>query len=161
LTTENHKLFSYLLFIHNKRLRNKFNKIDWKFFKYNSYLRFTKRRSFISCLELYFNNGIQYATSPGSKARLLERYNHIKCCTIQLPSKEVKLFSFNATCNSTPLLLKNRNKLLFDSKRYNRSKGFGPKVRGVAMNAIDHPHGGKTKSIKFPKTPWGLPTKLK
>jgi ribosomal protein L2 len=29
------------------------------------------------------------------------------------------------------------------------------------MNAIDHPHGGKTKSIKFPKTPWGLPTKLK
>jgi ribosomal protein L2 len=30
---------------------------------------------------------------------------------------------------------------------------MAPTVRGVAMNAIDHPHGGKTKSIKYPKTP--------
>jgi ribosomal protein L2 len=29
------------------------------------------------------------------------------------------------------------------------------------MNAVDHPHGGRTKSIKTPLTPWGFPTKKK
>lgn len=33
--------------------------------------------------------------------------------------------------------------------------------RGVAMNSIDHPHGGNSNSIKLHKTPWGLPTKKK
>jgi hypothetical protein len=39
--------------------------------------------------------------------------------------------------------------------------GQRPKVRGVAMNPVDHPHGGRTKSIRLPKTPWGKVTKLK
>jgi large subunit ribosomal protein L2 len=34
-------------------------------------------------------------------------------------------------------------------------------VRGVAMNPVDHPHGGRAKSIKYPRTPWGLTTKYK
>jgi len=40
--------------------------------------------------------------------------------------------------------------------------GRRPKVRGVAMNPIDHPHGGgegKTSSGRHPVTPWGVPTK--
>ena len=34
--------------------------------------------------------------------------------------------------------------------------GFRPKVRGIAKNPVDHPHGGRTNSIKSPRTPWGL-----
>jgi large subunit ribosomal protein L2 len=34
-------------------------------------------------------------------------------------------------------------------------------VRGVAMNAVDHPHGGRTKSLRYPQTPWGKSTKGK
>lgn len=42
-----------------------------------------------------------------------------------------------------------------------RLLGFKPTVRGVAKNPVDHPHGGTTKSIKFPRTPWGFATKKK
>ena len=35
----------------------------------------------------------------------------------------------------------------------NRLKGKRPSVRGIAMNPVDHPHGGRTKSIKYPQTP--------
>jgi ribosomal protein L2 len=34
-------------------------------------------------------------------------------------------------------------------------------VRGVAMNPTDHPHGGRAKSIKYQRTPWGKTTKFK
>jgi large subunit ribosomal protein L2 len=42
-------------------------------------------------------------------------------------------------------------------------KVYGKKsiVRGVAMNPVDHPHGGRTKSIRYPRTPWGKTTKFK
>ena len=44
---------------------------------------------------------------------------------------------------------------------YWRSFGIKSLVRGVAMNPVDHPHGGRTKSIKYPQTPWGKTTKFK
>jgi large subunit ribosomal protein L2 len=44
---------------------------------------------------------------------------------------------------------------------YWRSFGFKSLVRGVAMNPVDHPHGGRTKSVKYQRTPWGKTTKFK
>lgn len=44
---------------------------------------------------------------------------------------------------------------------YWRNRGWRPTVRGVAMNPVDHPHGGRTKTIRLPLTPWGLVTKKK
>ena len=44
----------------------------------------------------------------------------------------------------------------------NRWRGRRPKVRGVAMNPVDHPHGGgegKTSGGRHPVSPWGMPTK--
>jgi large subunit ribosomal protein L2 len=46
----------------------------------------------------------------------------------------------------------------------NRWKGWRPSVRGVAMNPVDHPHGGgegRTSGGRHPVTPWGKPTKGK
>ena len=46
----------------------------------------------------------------------------------------------------------------------NRWKGWRPTVRGVAMNPVDHPHGGgegRTSGGRHPVTPWGVPTKGK
>ena len=37
--------------------------------------------------------------------------------------------------------------------------GLSPRVRGVAMNPNDHPHGGRTKAVKYPRTPWGKTTR--
>ncbi len=44
---------------------------------------------------------------------------------------------------------------------YWRSFGVKSLVRGVAMNPVDHPNGGRTKAIKYPRTPWGKTTKYK
>ena len=41
----------------------------------------------------------------------------------------------------------------------NRNKGRRPVVRGIAMNPVDHPHGGRTNGGRPSVTPWGLPTK--
>lgn len=47
------------------------------------------------------------------------------------------------------------NSLFKRSERagYARLTGARPKVRGVAMNPVDHPHGGRTKSIRLPRSP--------
>jgi large subunit ribosomal protein L2 len=44
---------------------------------------------------------------------------------------------------------------------YWRSFGVKPIVRGVAMNPVDHPHGGRTKAVRYQRTPWGHTTKYK
>jgi large subunit ribosomal protein L2 len=44
---------------------------------------------------------------------------------------------------------------------YWRSFGLKSIVRGVAMNPVDHPHGGRTKAIRYQRTPWGKTTKYK
>jgi large subunit ribosomal protein L2 len=57
----------------------------------------------------------------------------------------------------------NKNKKIGKAGR-NRWKGKRPSVRGVAMNPVDHPHGGgegKTSGGRHPVTPWGVPTKGK
>jgi large subunit ribosomal protein L2 len=41
----------------------------------------------------------------------------------------------------------------------NRNLGRRPIVRGIAMNPVDHPHGGRTNGGRPSVTPWGLPTK--
>ena len=43
----------------------------------------------------------------------------------------------------------------------NRLKGIRPSVRGIAMNPVDHPHGGRSNKGMIQVTPWGLPTKGK
>jgi large subunit ribosomal protein L2 len=40
-----------------------------------------------------------------------------------------------------------------------RYRGIRPSVRGIAMNPVDHPHGGRTNGGRPSVTPWGLPTK--
>jgi len=43
----------------------------------------------------------------------------------------------------------------------NRLLGIRPSVRGIAMNPVDHPHGGRTNGGMIPVTPWGIPTRGK
>ena len=66
-------------------------------------------------------------------------------------------------CNQEILNLDNKNIKLAKAGR-SRWLGRRPSVRGVAMNPIDHPHGGgegKTSGGRHPVTPWGKPTKGK
>jgi large subunit ribosomal protein L2 len=57
--------------------------------------------------------------------------------------------------------LKNKRLVTNTKSGYWRNFGLKPHVRGVARNPVDHPHGGRAKSIKYPRTPWGKTTKFK
>jgi len=115
----------------------------------------------ISLIELFPNKGVQYIRSTGSHGIILKMDLRSKRSIIKLPSGVKKFFSTFSICslNSTALPT---NKL-FKNKKAGFKKKFGFKsiVRGVAMNPIDHPHGGRTKAIKYPRTPWGKTTKFK
>lgn len=115
----------------------------------------------ISNLELNSRLGAQYARAAGSASKALSKNTNTHTVLIRLPSGVRKVFSlYNTAVKGTSSL--HLKKYVGSTKSgYWRSLGHKPRVRGVAMNPIDHPHGGRTKSIKYPRTPWGLTTKFK
>lgn len=126
-----------------------------------SLLLMLKKNTPVSLLELYPLRGVQYVRSPGSKATILKMDTRTGYSLVRLPSGIKKIFSiFSLTSPGLPnLAAKNKyGSLKAGTKvRY----GLKPRVRGVAMNPVDHPHGGRTKAIKYPRTPWGKTTKYK
>lgn len=102
-----------------------------------------------------------------SKSRVIGINAKFRYFILLLPSKTKKIFYFISSCllinsNDDVSLEKLNRKVFFQNKAGTSiNKGFKSKVRGVAMNPVDHPHGGRTKTIKLPRTPWGLVTKKK
>jgi len=74
---------------------------------------------------------------------------------IELPSKKYKIIS--SFCMVTLGRASNmlHNKEFFSKAGFSRNLNFKSKVRGIAMNPVDHPHGGRTKSNSPELTPWG------
>ncbi|XAO72536.1 MAG: 50S ribosomal protein L2 [Candidatus Vidania fulgoroideorum] len=114
----------------------------------------------ISCIENTPNNGAVYCRSAGTYAKIISKSK--KECIVKLQSGKLK--KINNKCNAVIGQIGNYN---FNLKKIgkagtNRLKGIRPTVRGVAMNPIDHPHGGgegKTSTKRNPTTPWGKKTK--
>ena len=79
--------------------------------------------------------------------------------TVKLPSGELR--KFNENCRATIGIVSNsdHSKTIIGSAGYNRLLGKRPIVRGVAMNPIDHPHGGDTSGGRPSASPWGRLTK--
>lgn len=100
-----------------------------------------------------------YARAAGTHVQLINVIK--KEAKILLPSGEEKTVS----SNFFGTLGKVSNQSFFlrclGKAGKNRSKGRRPIVRGVAMNPVDHPHGGRTNGGRPSVTPWGFPTKLK
>ena len=110
-------------------------------------------------LELIPLQGGKLIRSAGCYGVILARFE--RYVTIKLPSKEIKLI--NSKCFATIGQLTNVDFFLKNFKKAGckRWLGIRPSVRGSAMNAVDHPHGGgKGKASigkKKPFTPWGKP----
>lgn len=121
----------------------------------------TKAFRKVSNLELMPGRGIQYVRSAGTFAKItkFDRENHV--ALVKLPSGVRKFFSSYTVLMRGPSALKLKRKMANTKSGFWRSYGLKPKVRGVARNPVDHPHGGRTKSIKYPRTPWGKTTKFK
>lgn len=116
----------------------------------------------LSFLELWPLKGIQYVRSFGSKSRIIKLDTRTGLSLIKLPSGLQKTFSiFSLASNGRANLYILKKNFKNTKSGFWRKKGFKPTVRGVAMNPVDHPHGGRTNSIKYPRTPWGKTTKFK
>lgn len=124
-------------------------------------LVYVKRLSKVSLVELYPGSGIQYIRSAGTFARLIKTDLHFHTAVLQLPSGVRKTFSLYSLASLGAVSLRSKRLTANTKSGYWRSYGVKPHVRGIARNPVDHPHGGRTKSIKYPRTPWGKTTKFK
>ena len=102
----------------------------------------------------------QLARSAGAVAQLVDREG--KYARVNMPSGEVRLLLVG--CLATIGQVGNVDHANISIGKAGRSRWLGrrPKVRGVAMNPHDHPHGGgegKSSGGRHPVTPWGVPTK--
>jgi large subunit ribosomal protein L2 len=111
-------------------------------------------------IELNLGRGGQMARSAGTSATVVAKEGLY--VTVRLPSGEMRMV--NERCYATVGELGNKDHMNVSLGKAGRSRWLGkrPKVRGTAMNPVDHPHGGgegKTKGGRHPVTPWGQPTK--
>jgi large subunit ribosomal protein L2 len=111
-------------------------------------------------IELKIGKGAQLARSAGTFAQLMSKEG--KYSQVKLPSGEVRLVLQD--CYATIGQVGNSDHENINIGKAGRSRWLGkrPKVRGVAMNPVDHPHGGgegRTSGGRHPVTPWGIPTK--
>ena len=118
--------------------------------------------SLVHNIELKPGKGGQMIRSAGSSASIVGKDSGYTL--LKLRSGEVRLVL--STCYATIGVLSNADQknINIGKAGRNRWKGKRPHVRGVAMNPIDHPHGGgegKTSGGRHPVTPWGKPTKGK
>jgi len=115
---------------------------------------------FVHNVELMPGKGGQMVRTAGAYAQVMAHDNGFT--TLKLPSGEVRLVSDQ--CMATIGQVGNRAYEQIVSGKAGRSRWLGrrPKVRGVVMNPVDHPHGGgegKTSGGRHPVSPWGTPTK--
>lgn len=116
--------------------------------------------SVIHCIELKPGKGAQVGRSAGAAIQLLAREGAY--VTLRLRSGEVR--KVLADCRATIGEVGNseHNLASLGKAGAQRWRGVRPTVRGVAMNPVDHPHGGgegRTSGGRHPVTPWGVSTK--
>jgi len=111
-------------------------------------------------VELQIGRGGQVVRSAGAYAQVMAKEG--ERVTLRMPSGEVRMVHRN--CYATIGEVGNSEHENIVSGKAGRTRWLGrrPKVRGVAMNPVDHPHGGgegRTSGGRHPSTPWGKPTK--
>jgi large subunit ribosomal protein L2 len=111
----------------------------------------------IYAIEINPGKGAQMVRSAGTKAQLMAKEGDY--AQVRLPSGEVRRFRLEATAALGVVGNVQHQNIKIGSAGRNRRKGIRPSVRGVVMNAADHPHGGgdggRHGAGKAPRTPWG------
>ncbi|WDD98754.1 50S ribosomal protein L2 [Thalassomonas actiniarum] len=123
-------------------------------------LRNTPLGSVVHAIELKPGKGAQIARAAGTYAQLVAKDGAY--VTLRLRSGEMR--KVEADCRATLGEIGNAEHMLrsLGKAGASRWRGVRPTVRGVAMNPVDHPHGGgegKTSGGRHPVSPWGVPTK--
>lgn len=138
-----------------------------KYFKpgYAMPLRHIPDKAVVCCVECEPGNGAQFVRSAGTYAKILNKNGTRKgYALLQLCSQELRLF--NLDCMATLGRVSNAvwARINWGKAGYRRQLGWRPAVKGVSMNAVDHPHGGGTKHKRTRSphgggahTKWGKP----
>tara|TARA_Y100000994_G_scaffold79568_1_gene65610 strand:+ start:953 stop:1786 length:834 start_codon:yes stop_codon:yes gene_type:complete len=126
----------------------------------NTCLKYIPEGLLVHNIELKPLRGAQLARSAGTYAKIMAKENNM--VTIKLPSGEMRMVHEN--CQATIGVVGNKNHENIKIGKAGRSRWLGrrPKVRGVVMNPVDHPHGGgegRTSGGRHPVSPWGTPAK--
>jgi large subunit ribosomal protein L2 len=114
----------------------------------------------VHAVELVPGKGAQLARSAGVSVQIMAKENGF--ATLKMPSSEIRMVPDG--CMATVGQVGNtehENLTIGNAGRW-RHKGFRSQVRGTAMNAVDHPHGGgrgKSKGHNQPRSPWNQPAK--
>jgi len=112
-------------------------------------------------IELTKGKGAQIVRGAGSSAVIMAKENGL--AHVKLPSSEIRLISLD--CHATIGQVSNIEHEAISIGKAGRKRWMGirPTVRGLAMNPVDHPHGGgegkSGQGNPHPTTPWGKPTK--
>ncbi len=111
----------------------------------------------IYAIEIQIGKGAQMVRSAGTKAQLMAKEGDY--AMVRMPSGEVRRFRLECTAAIGVVGNVQHQNVKIGSAGRNRRKGIRPSVRGIAMNAVDHPHGGGDGGAhgvgRTPKTPWG------
>ena len=111
-------------------------------------------------IELKPGKGAQMARSAGTYARIMA--NEAGMVTLKLPSGEMRMVPEKCIATIGIVGNKSHENIIIGKAGRSRWMGKRPKVRGVVMNPVDHPHGGgegRTSGGRHPVSPWGMPTK--
>jgi large subunit ribosomal protein L2 len=112
----------------------------------------------VHAIELRPGGGAKLARSAGSGAQLLAKEG--KYATLRMPSGEMRLVDLRCRATVGEVGNAEQSNINWGKAGRMRWKNRRPTVRGVAMNPIDHPHGGgegKTSGGRHPTSPWGKP----
>jgi large subunit ribosomal protein L2 len=114
----------------------------------------------VHCVEMKPGKGGQLARSAGSSVQIVAREGAY--VTMRLRSGEMRKVHVNCRATIGEVGNDEHNLRKIGKAGAQRWRGIRPTVRGVAMNPVDHPHGGgegRTSGGRHPVSPWGTPTK--
>jgi len=120
----------------------------------------------IYAIEIQVGKGAQMVRSAGNSAQLMAKEGAY--AQVRLPSGEIRLINVDCMATLGTVGNEQHQNIKIGKAGRNRKKGIRPSVRGVVMNAVDHPHGGGDGGRhgvgggkdhgQAPRTPWGVKT---
>ena len=111
----------------------------------------------IHCVEMIPGKGAQIARSAGTGVQLLAREGSY--AQLRLRSGEIRRVHVDCRAVIGEVGNEEHNLRSIGKAGANRWRGKRPTVRGICMNPVDHPHGGRSNGGGHPVSPWGTPTK--
>lgn len=106
-------------------------------------------------MQINLSKSGQYARAGGTFCKVISVNFKKNAARVLLPTGLIKIISIFCSATLGRASNINHNREFYVKAGFSRNKGIRPSVRGVAMNPVDHPHGGRTKTSSPEFTPWG------